>query len=77
VVDNHCMTLNFMAKRRFTSECQHKTQMRIEIAGMSREVCESCGKVSVSFVEDHFKPEHAQRLLKGRSASVKAESSED
>ena len=77
MVDDHCMTLNFLAKHRFTSDCQHKTQMRIEIAGMSREVCESCGKVSVSFIEDHFKPEHAQRLRAARSASTSAESSED
>ena len=70
------MTLNFLAKRHFANACQHQTQMRIQIAGMSREVCESCGKVSVSFIEDHFRPEHAQRLLEDRSASAKAKSSE-
>ena len=28
--------------------------MRIEVAGMSREVCETCGRVSLGYVEDHF-----------------------
>lgn len=48
------MTLNFMAKRRMTAGCAHDHQMRIEVAGMSREVCESCGRVSVAYVGDHF-----------------------
>ena len=29
--------------------------MRIEVAGMSREVCESCGRVSLGYVEDHYR----------------------
>jgi hypothetical protein len=37
-----------------TTECTHEKQMRIEVAGMSREVCESCGRVSVGFVDDHL-----------------------
>jgi len=53
------MTLSFLNKR---SECTHRVQMRIEIAGMSREVCESCGKVSVGYVESHISPERAQVL---------------
>jgi len=53
------MTLSFLNKR---STCEHKFQMRIEIAGMSREVCESCGKVSVAYVESHLSAERAQAL---------------
>lgn len=53
------MTLSFLNKR---SECTHRVQMRIEIAGMSREVCESCGKVSVGYVESHIGPARAQVL---------------
>lgn len=55
--DDSMMTLSFLNKR---SDCEHKFQMRIEIAGMSREVCESCGKVSVGYVESHISPERAQ-----------------
>ncbi len=53
------MTLSFLNKR---STCEHRFQMRIEIAGMSREVCESCGKVSVAYVESHLSAERAQAL---------------
>jgi hypothetical protein len=56
------MTLNFLSKRRHMTDCSHKSQMKIEIAGMSREVCESCGKVTVSFVDEHFSRERAQEL---------------
>ncbi|HJS72393.1 MAG TPA: hypothetical protein VJ858_06655 [Acidimicrobiia bacterium] len=48
------MTLNFLTKRRRTTECTHEKQMRIEVAGMSRDVCESCGRVSVGYVDDHI-----------------------
>lgn len=54
------MTLSFLNKR---SECAHPVQMRIEIAGMSREVCESCGRVSVGYVESHISPKRAQALI--------------
>lgn len=56
------MTLNFLAKRRMTAECEHQTQMRIEIAGMSREVCETCGRVSVAYIEDHFHPDRTHEI---------------
>lgn len=36
--------------------------MRIELAGMSREVCASCGRVSVGYVEEHFSPEGARAI---------------
>jgi hypothetical protein len=62
VADSERMTLNFLTKRRPTTECDHTAQMRLEIAGMSRSVCESCGKVSVGYVEDHYGPERVQEL---------------
>lgn len=37
--------------------------MRIEIAGMSREVCENCGRVSVGYVEEHYTEQGAQAAL--------------
>lgn len=68
------MTLSFLSKRRFTSDCAHVNQMRIEIAGLSREVCETCGKVTVSYVEEHYSPERAQALA---ARSTGPDSSED
>ncbi len=56
------MTLSFLSKRRLTADCTHSNQMRIEIAGMSREVCEACGKVTVSYVEEHYDPERVQEV---------------
>lgn len=66
------MTLSFLNKR---ADCEHRFQMRIEIAGMSREVCESCGKVSVGYVESHISSERAQTFKK--SVAVIGASSED
>lgn len=60
--DHHHMTLKFRSKRRATSECTHEISIRTEVAGMSRQVCESCGRVSLGFVEDHFNPEGAQTV---------------
>jgi hypothetical protein len=48
------MTLNFRARARTTSDCTHESEMRIEVAGMSRDVCEACGRVSLGYVEDHY-----------------------
>lgn len=62
VADSERMTLNFLTKRRPTTDCEHMAQIRLEIAGMSRSVCESCGKVSVGYVEDHYGPERVQEL---------------
>jgi hypothetical protein len=31
--------------------------MRMEISGLSREVCEACGKVSVGYVANHLASE--------------------
>ena len=47
------MSLNFLARSRTTANCKHESTMRIEVAGMSREVCEGCGRVSLGYVENH------------------------
>lgn len=47
------MTINFRNRRRAINDCTHEETVRTETAGMSREVCESCGHVSVGFVADH------------------------
>lgn len=56
------MTMNFLAKRRITAECEHASRMCTEIAGMRREVCESCGRVSVAYIEDHFHPDRIHEV---------------
>lgn len=56
------MTIKFLSKNRTSTSCKHESQMRIEVAGMSREVCESCGKITVGYVENHLAPERAQKL---------------
>ena len=48
------MTINFRNRRRAITDCPHNETVRTETAGMSREVCEACGHVSVGFVEDHL-----------------------
>lgn len=53
VEDSH-MSLKFLAKRRITANCKHQSFIRIEVAGMSREVCEGCGRVSIGYVEEHL-----------------------
>lgn len=65
------MSLNFMSKRRSPDKCAHAAQVRIEIAGMSRSVCEGCGQISVGYVEDHFAEERVQEvaLLLGSDGS--------
>lgn len=69
------MTINFLAKKRATLDCDHETQMRIEVAGMSRGVCETCGRVSVGFVGEHFGSEWAQVLMEA-AASPEPEAGE-
>ncbi len=61
-VDEIHMTIKFLSKHGLADECKHESQMRIEIAGMSREVCESCGKVSVGYVKNHLASERAGKL---------------
>jgi hypothetical protein len=53
--DDWGMTINFRSMRRPTTPpCDHESQIRTEIAGMSRSVCETCGRVSVGYVGNHF-----------------------
>ena len=56
------MTIKFLSKNRPTPNCKHEKQIRTMVAGMSREVCESCGKVSVGYVENHLGSERAEKL---------------
>lgn len=51
------MGFGFKAKQRTTETCPHTNQVTIEVAGMSRSVCESCGRVSVGYVGDAYSPE--------------------
>lgn len=56
------MSIKFLSKHRSITDCKHESQMRIEVAGMSREVCEACGKVTVGYIENHLGSERAQKL---------------
>lgn len=60
------MALNFLTKRRMTSNCAHKSLVRIEVAGMSREVCAECGRVSLGYIEPH----HGTALVRPGRASL-------
>jgi hypothetical protein len=53
-VDQPCMGFSFSTKQRSTALCKHTTEIKIEVAGLSRSVCESCGNVSVGFVKDIY-----------------------
>lgn len=55
-VEDSDMPLKFLAKGRTTANCKHDSVIRIEVAGMSREVCEDCGRVSLGYVEQHLQP---------------------
>lgn len=59
------MTINFLSKGRFTSSCTHESVITNEIAGLSREVCELCGRVSLGYVEDHYQPARPQGVETG------------
>lgn len=62
------MTLKFRTKKRATGTCAHESEITIAVAGMSRAVCESCGRVSVAYVEDHYTQDRIQEV-ETRSAS--------
>lgn len=47
------MTIRFLTRRRATTECAHPSQVRTETAGLRRDVCETCGRVSVGYVANH------------------------
>lgn len=63
---NRVMTINFRSIRRVTPECAHESQVRTEIAGLSRQVCETCGRVSLGYVRNHFAyPETEESVSEG------------
>jgi hypothetical protein len=49
------MSKNFRSRLRSAEKCSHTTELRMEIAGMSRTVCEHCGRVSVAYIDDHLR----------------------
>jgi hypothetical protein len=50
-------------------KCSHKSEMRMEIAGMSRSVCESCGRVSVTYIDDHLRRTPSRQAIRESVAS--------
>lgn len=50
-------------------KCSHKSEIRMEVAGMSRSVCESCGRVSVTYIDDHLRRTRARQAVKESVAS--------
>ncbi len=68
------MSLKFFTKRRPGPECEHTSEVRLEIAGLNRSVCESCGRVSVAYVGDHFRSGRAQGLAVVNPDEVEPES---
>lgn len=60
--DLDLMTLTFRTKRRSTSTCAHESQVTTELSGLSRSVCESCGRVSVAYVENHYSPDRVREI---------------
>ena len=48
------MAFNFKTKSRPEVICAHQNTVTLEVAGLSRSVCESCGKVSVGYVSDAY-----------------------
>jgi len=48
------MAFNFKTKDRPEVTCPHESQVTLEVAGLSRSVCESCGKVSVGYVSNAY-----------------------
>jgi hypothetical protein len=67
------MAFRFKTKQRATSTCPHTDQVKIEVAGLSRSVCESCGRVSVEYVGDAYPPEWVEME---REATTSAGSSD-
>lgn len=51
------MAFGFKTKQKATETCLHSNEVTIEVAGMSRSVCESCGRVSVGYVGNAYPPE--------------------
>lgn len=50
-------------------KCSHATELRMEIAGLSRTVCEQCGRVSVAYIDDHLRRTKTSQASKEPVAS--------
>lgn len=50
-------------------KCSHTSELRMEIAGLSRTVCERCGRVSVGYIDDHLRRTRSTQTVKERVAS--------
>lgn len=76
-VEDCCMSLNFKARNRLMANCKHESTMRIVVAGMSRDVCEACGRVSLGYVDVHRRTElihsGAETSSTGRDGSASAD----
>lgn len=46
--------MNIITRRRQVADCDHQTTIRTENAGLSRNVCRTCGRVSLGFVATHI-----------------------
>jgi hypothetical protein len=76
-VEECCMSLNFKARSRMAANCRHELSMRIVVAGMSREVCEACGRVSLGYVENHRRTEPIPSEALSSSATTVGSASTD
>lgn len=63
------MSKNFRSRLRSMDKCSHTREMRTEIAGMSRSVCEDCGRVSVTYIDDHLRRTRSSQYVKEPVAS--------
>lgn len=68
-VEDLSMSLTFFAKNRIAASCKHESTVRIEVAGMSREVCEACGRVSLGYVEHHARTRLVHSAMDSSSAT--------
>lgn len=50
-------------------KCPHTSELRMEIAGMSRTVCEKCGRVSVAYLDDHLRSIRSNQTVEVTVAS--------
>lgn len=50
-------------------KCSHTSEIRMEIAGMSRSVCERCGRVSVTYIDDHLRRTRSNQAVTEAVAS--------
>ena len=76
-VEEGCMSLNFRARSRMAANCKHESKIRIVVAGMSREVCEACGRVSLGYVENHRRTELISSEALSSSATTVGSASKD